>query len=165
MPGRIEQRHAIEGRFRQFQSAAVERSIVTEQAGVQQFLTKRRSAPAKEAGAGSSVSPGLRGPEIDRPFSRQRIRRSPIDLPCLLLHDPGVMRSRFHPAIEIVIDGHEIGFAGARPARLLFGRQVGIFHTAGWVGVPGNEIERVRGRVVIELITQAHEVVRNPAIR
>ena len=100
----VEKARTIQGKRCDLFCSTVEGLVVPEESRMCQFLADAGSAPAEVAGASCAMSPGLRGPEIDRSVRWQRIRWRPIDLTSLLFHDPGMVGGRFHSPVEIVID-------------------------------------------------------------
>ena len=128
-----------------------------------QLLGDRRRPPPEVADDVAAVGVGLRGPERHRPRRRNAVGGRPVHLTGPLLHHPEAAPA-LQTAVEIVVERDQVGVSGPRPAHLLLLRQVALDLTEG-IGVPGDEVEALRGPVVVEVPEMHHEVVGHPAPR
>ena len=127
------------------------------------LLGERRLAPAEIADHISPVRDGFPRPEPHHAPLRHGVPRRPVHRARLLLHDPEPPAA--HAPVKVVVKWRDVGMRGfGVSAALGFGKRE-AFHKADGVGIPGCEIQLLGRLPVVELVEEAHEVVRDEASR
>ena len=123
--------------------------IGTLQSRMHLLLREMGLAPAKIADHGGAVRERFPGPEPHHSRFGNRVPGRPIHRAGLLLHDPE--RALSDAAVEVVVEGGDVGQPGFEIGRLFGGVARELLGEAERVGIPAREIERRGGRPVIEV--------------
>ncbi len=128
------------------------------------LLRAGQLAPAEVRHELGAVRERLQRPGAHLARLRNRVPRRPVDGAGLLLHHAEAAAA--HVAIEVVVEGGDVGMAAAGPAQALGRRdERGRIGVAQRVAVPGGDVQVATHRVVVELTEEAHEVVQHGAAR
>ena len=131
------------------------------EAGMHLFLREGGLPPAEVAHHLRAMGKRLPRPQPHHAALWHRVPRRPVHRARLLLHHPETALA--DTAIEIVMEGGDVGMRGPRPAVLLRLAEGEALDEADRIGIPRGEIEIVAHGKVIKVVEEAHEVVGDPA--
>jgi hypothetical protein len=131
------------------------------------LLREGRLPPAEIAHHLGAVGEGLPRPEAHHPGQRRGVVGRPVHRAGLLLHHPPARDLRAleagrHGAVEVVVEGLEVGIALPGIAALVLGRVLEpVLEEAERVAVPGRDLHLPAEREMVEVERPAHVVVRD----
>ena len=127
------------------------------------LLGERGLSPAEIGHHLRAMGKGLPRPSADHAGQRGWIKRGPVHRSRLLFHHPPTASPA--AAIEIVVEGGDIGMALPQITRLILGAEPELLKKPEGVAIPTGDIEVLADRKMVKLGIETHEVMDHVAAR